>query len=484
MDSLTLDGLSRQIAGARSSITIVWMLTAGFLIVLMQAGFALVNTGLVRAKNVAHTMIMIFLAYAAAILGFWAIGFGFQMGGAGVSGAWGENGFLFHELTITLAGHPLGLLGLGAFFVSPTPSANTLAAVFFLHVAFVSIATTIPAGAAAERWRLSAFVIFSLVIAAIIYPIYAHWVWGGGWLSTLGTNFGLGHGQVDFAGSSVIHMTGGVIALVAARALGPRLGKYTPRGDVRPIPAHNMPMVVLGTFILAFGWFGLTAGSATAGSGMRVALVAMNTMLASAAGGMAAYLHTRLRFGKPDVSMMCNGFLAGMVGISAACAFVSPGSSVLIGVIASGLAIEGALFIERKLRIDDPVGAGAIHGLGGAWGLLAVGIFANGRSGEGINGVAGPVQGLMAGSAGQLAASLIGMIANILWVVPASAFTLWCIGRIIGTRVSVDDEIAGLDVPELGMTGYVNESIYMNTTRSGESGREWKSGGQSSVEKM
>jgi Amt family ammonium transporter len=225
-------------------------------------------------------------------------------------------------------------------------------------------------------------------------------------------------------------------------------------------------MVVLGTFILVFGWFGLTAGSTLAGADIHVALVAMNTMLASAAGGAAAYLHTRFRFGKPDVSMMCNGLLASMVGISASCAYVSPGSSVLIGAIASVLAIEGALFIERKLRIDDPVGAGAIHGLGGAWGLLAVGIFANGRYGEGLNGVAGPVRGLMAGNAGQLAASLIGIVANILWVVPSSAFALWCIGKIVGTRVPINDEIAGLDVPELGMAGYVNDAIFADRTRN------------------
>jgi len=469
MDSPTLDSLSRQIVEARSAITMAWMLTAGFLIVLMQAGFALVDTGLVRAKNVSHTMAMCVLAYVISILGFWAIGFGLQMGGVNGFGPGGESSLLPHELTVTLAGRSFGLFGLSGFFVSPTLLTHALAAVFVLRAAFMSTANVIPVGATAERWKLSAFAIFSLAIATVIYPIYANWVWGGGWLSTLGKNFGLGHGQVDFAGSSVVHMTGGVIALVAARKLGPRLGKYTPRGEVRPILAHNMPMVVLGTFILVFGWFGLTAGSTLAGT--DIALVAMNTMLASAAGGAAAYLHTRFRFGKPDVSMMCNGLLASMVGISASCAYVSPGSSVIIGAIASVLAIEGALFIERKLRIDDPVGAGAIHGLGGAWGLLAVGIFANGRYGEGLNGVAGPVRGLMAGNAGQLAASLIGIVANILWVVPSSAFALWCIGKIVGTRVPMNDEIAGLDVPELGMAGYVNDAIFANRTRNGGAGQ-------------
>jgi len=475
MDSPTLDGLARQTLDAHTAITMAWTISAGFLVVLIQAGFALVDTGLVRAKNAAHTATMGFLAYVVSILGFWAFGFGLQMGGSG--------GLLSHEWTITLGGHSFGLMGLGGFFVSPGLLTSAVASVFVLRAVFMSIATTIPAGATAERWRLSAFVLFSLAIAAIIYPIYANWVWGGGWLSSLGRNLGLGHGQVDFAGSSVVHMTGGVIALVAAKALGPRLGKYTLRGEVRPIPAHNMPMVVLGTFILSFGWLGVTAGSSLVGADVRVALVAMNTLLASAAGGFAAYVHTRVRFGKPDLSMMCNGLLAGIVGISAACAFVSPGAAVLIGAIASVIAIEGALLIERKLRIDDPVGAGAVHGLGGAWGLLAVGVFANGRSGDGWNGVAGPVRGLLAGSGGQLAASLIGIVANLLWVIPASAFALWCIGRIVGNRASADDEIAGLDVPELGMTGYVNEAIYASAARSGESGRGWKSGGPASATK-
>jgi Amt family ammonium transporter len=476
MDSPTLDGLARQALETRNAVSMAMIVVAGFLVVFIQAGFALVDAGLVRGKNAAHTVTMGLLAYFVSILGFWAIGFGLQMGGAGGS-------LLSHEWAITLGGHAFGLMGVSGFFASPGLLTSAVASIFVLRAAFMSIATTIPVGATAERWKLSAFVLFSLAIATVIYPIYAHWVWGGGWLSALGRNLGLGHGQVDFAGSSVVHMTGGVIALVAAKTLGPRLGKYTLRGEVRPIPAHNMPMVVLGTFILAFGWFGLSAGSAPAGSDIRIALVAMNTLLASAAGGFSAYLHTRVRFGKPDVSMMCNGLLAGIVGISAASAFVSPGASVLIGALASVIAIEGALFIERKLRIDDPVGAGAVHGLGGAWGLVAVGIFANGRSGDGWNGVAGPVRGLIAGSGGQLAASLIGIVANLVWVIPASTFALWCVARIVGTRVSADDEIAGLDVPELGMTGYVNEAIYASPGRSGESGRGWKSGGQAAVTK-
>jgi Amt family ammonium transporter len=263
-------------------------------------------------------------------------------------------------------------------------------------------------------------------------------------------------------------MTGGVIALVAAKTLGPRLGKYTLRGDVRPIPAHNMAMVVLGTLLFAAGWFGLACGSALMGVDRRVALMGMNVMLASSAGGLAAFVHTRMRFGKPDLSMTCNGLLAALVAISAPGALVGSVSAVVIGAVASFLAIEGALFIERKLRIDDPVGAAAVHGLGGAWGLLAVGLFANGRAGDGLNGVAGPVRGLLAGGGGQLAASIIGIVANILWVVPATVVTLWIAGRVTGNRATADDEIAGLDVPELGMTGYVSEAVHAGATRGGD----------------
>jgi Amt family ammonium transporter len=361
--------------------------------------------------------------------------------------------------------------------------ASAVAALFVLRAVSASIVATIPSGAVAERWRLSSLVLTSLAVTAVIYPVYGNWLWGGGWLSSLGASFGLGHGVVDCAGSSVVHMTGGIIALVAAKMLGPRLGKYTLRGDVRPIPAHNMPMVVLGTLLLAAGWFGLVTGSALAGTEKRIALVVVNTLLASAAGGLSAFLHTRQRFGKPDLSMMCNGLLAGMVAISAPGAFVGSVSSVVIGAVASFLSIEGALFIERKLKVDDPVGAAAVHGLGGAWGLLAVGIFANGRAGNGLNGVAGPVKGLIVGSGGQLAASMIGIVANILWVFPATAFTLWLVGRVVGNRATADDEITGLDVPELGMTGYVNEAVHATATRSSDLGQAWSSKGQTTAAK-
>jgi Amt family ammonium transporter len=313
---------------------------------------------------------------------------------------------------------------------------------------------TIPTGAAAERWKFTSFVIFSFVISTVIYPIYANWVWGGGWLSTLGTNFGLGHGHVDFAGSSVVHMTGGVMALVLAKMIGPRTGKYGADGRINPIAPQSIPQVMLGTFILAFGWFGFNAGSTLSGMDTRLAVVATNTMLAGATGAFAAYLYVKARFGKPDPSWLANGMLAGLVAITAPCAFVSSWAAMLIGAIAGVLVVVAAVFIDSKLKIDDPVGAIAVHGVNGAFGILATGIFANGVYGQGLNGVAYGVTGLLYGDKGQFVAELIGIAANIVWVVPVAAASFWIIGKLVGNRVSVEDEVAGLDIPEMGVHGY------------------------------
>jgi Amt family ammonium transporter len=273
----------------------------------------------------------------------------------------------------------------------------------------------------------------------------------------LGKNFGLGHGHVDFAGSSVVHLTGGVIAFVGAKMLGPRLGKYDKDGRAKPIPGHNLAMVVTGTFILAFGWFGFNAGSTLSGMDTRTAVVAVNTMLASAAGAFSAYLYVTLRFGKPDVTWLCNGMLAGMVAITAPCAFVSAPSSVLIGAVAGMLVVVAAMFIENTLKIDDPVGASAVHGVNGAWGILSLGLFADGTYGDGLNGVAGNVKGLFYGDAGQLVAELIGISANLLYVGAIAGLTLFVLGKTVGNRVSAEDEINGLDVPEMGVPGYSAE---------------------------
>ncbi len=457
----TIEDVAAQVEMTRAALNMVWVLIAGFLVMLMQAGFALVETGLVRAKNAAHTMGMNFLVYSIGILGFWSIGFGLQMGGVGALGSLGGDATLSSEFVVTIFGKPFGLFGMEGFFLSPESFTPAVAALFLFQMVFMDTTATIPTGTLAERWKFASFVIVSLLIATIIYPLYANWTWGGGFLAALGSNFGLGHGHVDFAGSSVVHMTGGVIALVAAKIVGPRIGKFDAEGNPRAIPGHNLPMVVLGTFILVFGWFGFNAGSTLAGTDSRIAVVAVNTMLASAAGAFASYLHTRFRFGVPDLSMMCNGMLAGLVAITAPCAFVGASTAILIGGIAGVLVVEATLFVERKLRLDDPVGAISVHGVNGTFGILCVGLFSDGRYGDGLNGVAGGVRGLFYGDVGQLWASLIGIGVNILWVGSLAALAFTIIGKTLGNRVDDEDEHLGLDVPEFGAPGYAADTTDM-----------------------
>jgi len=462
----TVTELSKQLAdtqqmvlSGQTALNITWTLLTGFLVMFMQAGFALVETGLTRAKNVAHTMGMNFLVYSIGIIGFWAIGFGLQMGGVGALGTFGNDATLSGEFIVHIAGKEFGLFGTKGFFLTPAVYTSPIAALFLFQMVFMDTTATIPTGAMAERWRFSSFVIFSFVISAITYPIYANWVWGGGWLSALGRNFGLGHGHVDFAGSSVVHLVGGVAALVGAKMLGPRIGKYTPEGKANPIPGHNIPMAVLGTFILAFGWFGFNPGSTLSGMDTRTAVIAVNTMLASASGAFAAFSWMKIRFGLPDVSWLCNGMLAGMVSITAPCAFVTAPVAILIGAVAGVLVINSAMFIENVLKIDDPVGASSVHGACGAWGILALGLFADGRYGDGWNGVPGKVTGLFYGDGKQFLAECIGIVVCIVWVGAITFLALRAIGVFVPNRVSAVAELDGLDVPEMGIEGYTTEPM-------------------------
>ena len=449
--------LSKQLAATQVNANVVRTQVTGFLVMFMQCGFALVETGLTRSKSMAHTMAMNFLVYSIGVLGFWAIGFGLQMGGVGPLGTFGNDATLSNEFAIHIGSHEFGLFGLSGFFLSPAVYTTGVGTLFLFQMVFMDTTATIPTGAMAERWRFSAFVAFSFAISTFIYPLYANWVWGGGWLSTLGKNFGLGHGHVDFAGSSVVHMVGGVSAFVGAKILGPRAGKYAVDGSARPIPGHNMALVVMGTFVLAFGWFGFNAGSTLSGSDPRIAIIAVNTMLASAAGAFAAYLYTKLVFGRPDLSMLCNGMLAGMVAITAPCAFVGAFTAVFIGGVAGVLVIASSVFIETKLRVDDPVGASSVHGVCGAWGVLSLGLFANGSYGDGLNGVAGPVRGLFFGDSGQFFAQCVGIVTNLIWVGTTAAIAMKVIDLVVTNRSSAEDEQTGLDVPEMGMPGYADE---------------------------
>ncbi len=453
----TITELAKQLTDTQTALNIVWTMVAGFLVMFMQAGFALVETGLTRAKNAAHTMGMNFLVYSIGVIGFYFIGFGLQMGGVGA--VFGEAAILSKEFTITLFGKSFGLFGMTGFMLQPLSLFTAgVATTFLFQMCFMDTTCTIPTGAAAERWRFISFVIFSFAISTIIYPVYANWVWGGGWLSQMGANFGLGHGHVDFAGSSVVHMTGGVAAIVLAKMIGPRAGKYTPDGKIRPIAPHSIPQVMLGTFILAFGWFGFNAGSTLSGMDSRLAVVATNTMIASATGAFAAFAYVKVKWGKADPSWLANGMLAGLVAITAPCAFVSAWAAALIGAVAGVLVIVAAVFIDSKLKIDDPVGASAVHGVNGAWGILALGLFSNGVYGQGLNGIPYGVTGLFYGDKGQFVASLIGIFANIAYVGTVTAVVFFVIGKVVGNRVSLEDEINGLDLPEMGVLGYSSDA--------------------------
>lgn len=436
------------------AINFTWTLFCGFLVMFMQAGFALVETGFTRAKNVAHTMGMNFMIYAVGMTGYWICGYAFQMGGVGALTSLGGSSALSNELTVNLFGHPFGLIGFKGFFLSGDAYDVGVFAMFLFQMVFMDTAATIPTGSMAERWKFSSFLIFGFFMSMVVYPIFGNWVWGGGWLSQLGANFGLGHGHVDFAGSSVVHMVGGVAALAGAMVLGPRIGKFTSDGKPVAIPGHHIPMALTGAFILAFGWLGFNAGSTIAGGDLRISVIAVNTMLSGAAGALFAMAYVWNRFGKPDPSMMANGLLAGLVAITAPCAFVNSVAAFFIGGVAGVLVVIAVLFVEDVLKVDDPVGAVAVHGVNGAWGVLALGLFADGTYGHGLNGVEGSVRGLLYGDPWQFAAQAIGVVTCAVFVFVMFYAFFNIVEATLGNRVKAEDEIEGLDMPEMGAMGY------------------------------
>lgn len=436
------------------AINMAWTLLCGFLVMFMQTGFALVETGFCRAKNASHTMAMNLMIYCIGLLAYWACGFAIQMGGVGSLPTLGGGGVLNSEFALHLFGKDFGLFGTKGFFLSGNCYDSVVCTIFLFQMVFMDTAATIPTGAMAERFKFSAFVVYGFVMCGILYPLYANWVWGGGWLAALGANFGLGHGHVDFAGSSVVHMTGGVAALAGALVLGPRFGKFNKDGSPNPIPGHHIPMAIVGTLVLAFGWFGFNTGSTLAASDLRIGVVAVNTMLASAAGGLCAMTVMWFKYGKPDLTMSANGLLAGLVGITAPCAFVSPVCAVLIGALSGALCCGSVFFVERVLKVDDPVGAISVHGVCGAWGVLALGLFADGSYGDAFNGVKGTVKGLFYGDASQLVAQLIGTATNLVFVFAVAYGFFKLLDRIMGIRVASDIEREGLDQYEVAVAAY------------------------------
>jgi ammonium transporter, Amt family len=439
----------------RVSINFVWTLVCGFLVMFMQAGFALAETGFTQAKNAGHTMAMNMMVYGIGMLGYWICGYALQMGGVGTLSSLGAGtGLLNGEFTITLFGKSFGLFGTKGFFLSGVGYDAAIFTLFLFQMVFMDTTATIPTGAMAERWTFKSFVYYGFFISMFVYPLYANWVWGGGWLSQLGANFGIGHGVLDFAGSSVVHMTGGVAALAGALILGPRYGKFDKEGRPQAIPGHHIPMAITGCFILAFGWFGFNAGSTLAGGDLRIGVIATNTMLASASGALFAMFYMQWFYGKPDISMAANGMLAGLVAITAPCAYVNSVAAVIIGAVAGVLLCLSVFFFERVLKVDDPVGAVSVHGVNGAWGLLALGLFADGTYGDGINGVSGTVKGLFYGAPSQFVAQLLGVITNIVFVFVVMYVFFTILDKIVPLRVSKELEIEGLDQGEVAVTAY------------------------------
>lgn len=453
----TLQEVAAAVGHNKISINMIWVLLTGFIVMFMQAGFAIVEAGLCRAKNSAHTMAMNFLIYPLGMLGFYVCGFAFMFGGLGAIGTLGGYAGLNRELGFHIGDKFFGLLGWKGFFLQGDAYDVAVFALFLFQMVFMDTTATIPTGACAERWKFSSFTLYGCFVGSVIYPVFGNWVWGGGWLSQLGNLFKLGHGVVDFAGSSVVHLQGGVIALIFAWLIGARYGKYNKDGSINALPAHNVPMVILGTFILAFCWFSFNAGSSLAGTDLRISMAATNTMLASATAAMATTLYMWwFKTKKPDPTMMCNGMLAGLVAITAPCAFVDSIGACIIGLVSGILVVESVFFWDKR-GIDDPVGAISVHGLNGAWGTIAVGLFADGKYGDGLNGVSGGVTGLFyGGGVSQLVAQLIGVAScfvatGLLSVIVFKLVTLLSGGT---QRPTEAMEIEGSDIPEMGVNGY------------------------------
>jgi Amt family ammonium transporter len=443
----------------RIAINLMWTLVAGFLVMFMQAGFALVETGLCRAKNASHTMLMNFLIYVIGLTGFWIAGFALMYGAMPVASIGGTAGLdAAKEVVIELFGKPFGLFASNGWFLGGNVYDVGVFTIFLFQMVFMDTAATIPTGAMAERWKLKAFIVFGFFMSMLLYPVFGNWAWGGGWLSQLGVNFGLGHGYADFAGSGVVHAVGGLCALAGAIVLGPRLGKYNRDGTINPMPAHHIPMALLGAFILAFGWFGFNPGSTlgVSGGGLnRVGIVAVATMLAGAGGALSATLYIVLKTGKPDPTMIANGLLAGLVAITAPSGFVGANAGFIIGAIAGVLVCAAVAFFD-KLRIDDPVGAISVHGVCGLFGVLCVGIFADGTAfyGGSWNGVSGSVNGLLYGDWSQFGAQVVGCLTLLVWAFGGSLVFFKILDMVMGMRVSPEVEQEGLDLDETGVLAY------------------------------
>lgn len=454
----TINDVALSANKAQLSANFVWVMITGFMVFFFQCGFAMVETGFCRGKNAAHTMTMNFMVFLVGAIGYFLVGFAIQFGGSGGNINLGSGGSALNGM-LSIPGLG-GILGYKGFLLQSGGTYDAgIYALFFFQMVFMDTTVTIPTGSMAERVKYSAYVITAFFISMFFYPLFGNWMWGGGWLATLGSVFGLGHGAVDFAGSAVVHTMGGMAALAGAIVIGPRIGKFKKDGTARAFPGHHIPMAIVGTIILFFCWFSFNAGSTLNAGDFRLAVVATNTMIAGAVGGLVAMFYMWKKYGKPDPSMTANGALAGLVAITAPCAFVNGIWAFVIGTVAGILVCISVSVVENKFKIDDPVGAISVHCVNGLWGILALGLFADGTYGDGFNGVSGGVRGLLYGDAGQFLAQLI--VIGVLIVYGFGVSFLWFkfLDIVHGLRVPAKVELEGLDLEEMGAYGYPDFQI-------------------------
>ena len=401
-------------------LDIVWVLFATALVFLMQAGFAMLEAGATRAKNAANIIMKNVMDISIGSLVFWMVGFGFMFG-ANKSGWIGTNNFFLSE-------------------IDPSTDEGMFDFAFFIfQTVFAATAATIISGAVAERTKFIAYLMYTVAVTAFIYPVFGSWVWGGGWLSGLGEN-----GFIDFAGSTVVHSVGGWAALAGAIVVGPRLGKFAADKSPLAIPGHSITLAALGVFVL---WFGFNAGSTVSGNDASIAIIMVTTNLAAAAGALGALSLSYLLWKRFDASMTLNGVIGGLVAITAGTANMSPGMAALTGLIGGMVVVGAVLLLERVMKVDDPVGAIAAHGFAGAWGTVAVGLFASSAYG-GVDGL------FFGGGLAQLGVQITGVAAAFLFVFPTSFIVFKLIDMMIGMRASDEDQIRGLDISEHEAAGY------------------------------
>ncbi|NCC44579.1 MAG: ammonium transporter [Clostridia bacterium] len=417
-----------------SAVNTIWVLVGAALVFFMQAGFAMVETGFTRAKNSGNIIMKNLMDFCIGTPTFWIVGFGIMFGTG--------NGFF---------GSIAGIASEGNYGAGMLPDGVPFWAFLIFQTVFCATAATIVSGAMAERTKFSSYCIYSFIISLVVYPVSGHWIWGGGWLAQMGFH--------DFAGSCAVHMVGGVAALVGAKILGPRIGKYSKSGKSRAIPGHNLTIGALGVFILWFCWFGFNGASTVSMEGEAIvsaSKIFVTTNLAAAVATVVVMFITWIRYKKPDVSMTLNGTLAGLVAITAGCDTVSPTSAAIIGVISGFVVVFGIEFIDKVCKIDDPVGAVGVHGLNGALGTLCVGLFSDGTGTDGL--------GLFTGGGFHLLGiQFIGFIATAAWVVVTMVIVFQVIKHTVGLRVSADEEVAGLDIREHGLASSYADFVTQDT---------------------